>query len=215
MWNHITGDAEFGPLVGRTLGPPGNQLQMNVKQALEMDPKMEIAISDRMYFAGGRQFGTARGFGPPGGGRGGGGQGRSGPNPDAKMNDRFAGTLGKEDLRRPRMELGLGVWTAKTRRYYPMTRIREKGGALIDRLDGKTVLVYVDPETNNLAALNVKAAAAKVQDKDVVLDDGSMVRSGVLLDRKGKRLAMERPQQLFTRWYGWALTFPGGEVFGE
>src|SRR5262249_47176082 len=68
LWNHITGEAEDGPLVGRTLGPLTNLLQMDVKQALLMDPKMRIAISDRLYFAGGKQFGTASGFGP---GRGG------------------------------------------------------------------------------------------------------------------------------------------------
>ena len=38
LWNHLTGEAEYGPLVGRTLGPPGNQLQMNVRQALSRIP---------------------------------------------------------------------------------------------------------------------------------------------------------------------------------
>ena len=108
LWNHVTGEAEYGPLVGRTLGPPGNQLQMNVKQALEQDPKTEIAISDRVYFAGGRQFGTARGIRGVSGGRGSGKIG-AGPNPDAVIAERFPVTLGKEDQRRPRMELGLGV----------------------------------------------------------------------------------------------------------
>jgi len=217
LWNHITGEAEYGPLVGRTLGPPGNLLQMNVKQALAQDPKTEIAISDRVYFAGGKQFGTAGGIGA---GRAGGGQGRAnqgpaGPSPDAVMNDRFRGTLGTEDQRRPRMELGLGVWTATTRRYYPVARIREKGGAFIDRLDGREVLIYVDPESNTPAALFVDSAGARMQDKDIVLDNGSVVQSGVLLNRGGKRLAIDRPQQIFTRWYGFALTFPGGEVFGQ
>jgi uncharacterized protein DUF3179 len=208
LWNHFTGEAEYGPLVGRTLGPPGNQLQMNVKQALEQDPKTEIAISDRVYFAGGKQFGTGAPFG-------GGGQGRAGPNPDAVMTDRFRGTLGKEDQRRPRMELGLGVWTATTRRYYPVARIREHGGALLDRLDGRPVLIYIDSESNTPAALFVNAAGAKMQDHQVHLDSGAVVRSGVLFDRAGKRQAMERPQQIFTRWYGFALTFPGSEVFGQ
>jgi hypothetical protein len=211
LWNHLTGEAEFGPMVGRTLGPPGNLLQLNVRQALEEDPKTEIAISDRVYFAGGKQFGTASGIRP---GRGG-GQGPGGPNPDAVMNDLFRGTLGTEDLRRPRMELGLGVWTATTRRYYPVARIREHGGAFLDRLDGRAVLIYIDPESNTPAALFVKSASAKMQDKDVLLDNGSVVRTSVLFDRAGKRVAMERPQQIFTRWYGFALTFPGSEVFGE
>jgi hypothetical protein len=214
LWNHVTGEAEYGPLVGRTLGPPGNQLQMNVKQALEQDPKTEIAISDRVYFAGGRQFGTASGIGRGGGGRGS-GQTGAGPNPDAVMSDRFRGTLGKEDHRRPRMELGLGVWSDTTRRYYPMARIREHNGAFLDRLDGRVILIYIDPESNTPAALFVKSAGAKMQYKDILLDDGAVVRSGVLLDRGGKRVTMERPQQIFTRWYGFALTFPGSEVFGE
>jgi hypothetical protein len=214
LWNHVTGEAEYGPLVGRTLGPPGNQLQMNVKEALEQDPKTEIAISDRVYFAGGRQFGTASGIGQGGGGRGS-GQTGAGPNPDAVMADRFRGTLGKEDQRRPRMELGLGVWSATTRRYYPMARIREHDGAFLDRLDGRVILVYIDTESNTPAAIFTKSTGVKVQNKEILLDDGAVVRSGLLLDRGGKRVAMERPQQIFTRWYGFALTFPGCEVFGQ
>lgn len=216
LWNHVTGDAEYGPLVGRTLGPPGNELQMNVAQALGMDAKMEIAISDRLYFAGGKQFGTAGGE-SPGRGRGQGAatQGPTGPTSEAVMNGRFQGTLGKEDLRRPRMELGLGVWTNSVHRYYPVARIREHGGAIIDRLDGRRVLIFIDSESNTPAALFVSATSARVQDKDVVLDNGFLVRAGVLLDRAGKHLPMEHPQQIFTRWYGFALTFPAGEVYGQ
>lgn len=214
LWNHITGEAEYGPLVGRTLGPPGNELQVNVAQALAMAPKMEIAISDRIYFAGGKQFGNAGGLGP-GRGQGVANEGQAGPNPNAVMNGRFVGTLGKEDERRPRMELGLGVWTDTTRRYYPVARIREHGGAFIDRLDGRQVLIFIDSESNTPAALFVNAKSARMQDKAVMLDNGSVVRGGVLLDRAGKRLAMEHPQQIFTRWYGFALTFPGGEIYGQ
>src|SRR5947209_9094025 len=89
LWNHITGEAVYGPLLGRSLGPIANLLQMNVKQALELDPKMQIAISDRVYFAGGRQFGTADGFGPSKGipGRGGGPE-----NPNAQLSQMFIAT---------------------------------------------------------------------------------------------------------------------------
>src|SRR5262249_35649637 len=130
------------------------------------------------------------------------------------MNERFRGTLGKEDERRPRMELGLGIWSATTRRYYPVARIEEKGGAFIDRLDGREVLVYIDAESHT-PALFVKSATARMQNDVVLLDNGAVVRSGVLLDKAGKQLPMEDPQQIFTRWYGFALTFPGGEVYGQ
>jgi len=56
----------------------------------------------------------------------------------------FIESLGQEDTRRPRMEIGLGIWTAGTRRYNPVDRIRERGEALIDELDGRSLL-YVDP----------------------------------------------------------------------
>ncbi len=208
LWNHITGEALYGPLVGRNLGPVGNLLQMNVKQALVMDPRMQVAISDRIYFAGGRQFGSGDLL-PLGGSR------QNGPNPNAEMGARFIPTLGKEDPRRPRMELGLGVWTSATHRYYPMERIRERGRAFIDQLDGRKVLIFIDPETNTPAALFVSASSAKVEDNEVRLDNGAIVRDGVLFDRGGKRAATERPDQVFTRWYGFALTFPASEVFGQ
>jgi hypothetical protein len=218
LWSHITGEAEYGPLVGRTLGPPGNELQMNVTQALEKDPKMEIAISDRVYFAGRKAIRRRRRrnrAGPRTRAGGAANQGPAGPNPKAVMGDRFVGTLGQEDQRRPRMELGLGVSTNTTHRYYPVARIREHGGSLIDRLDGRPVLIFIDFESNTPAARFVNAKSAKMQGKDVVLDNDSAVRAGVLLDRACKRLAMEHPQQIFTRWYGFALTFLGGEVYGQ
>ncbi len=208
LWNHITGEAMYGPLVGRNLGPVRNLLQMNVKQALALDSKMQTAISDRIYFAGGRQFGSA-GDPPAGGSR------SKGPNPNVEMSARFIPTLGKEDPRRPRMELGLGVWTSTTRRYYPMERIRQRGRAFMDQLDGRKVLIYIDPETYTPAAMFVNASSTKMRDNEVRLDNGSVVRSGVLFGRGGKRQTAERPQQVFTRWYGFALTFPGCEVFGQ
>jgi hypothetical protein len=173
-----------------------------------MDPKMQIAISDRIYFAGGRQFGSAGG--PPNGGTR-----QHGPDPNAEMGGRFVGTLGKEDQRRPRMELGLGVWTSATHRYYPMERIREHGGAFIDQLDRRKVLIFVNSDTNTPAALFVNASSAKTSSGEIHLDNGAVVRDGALFDRAGKRQAMERPQQVFSRWYGFALTFPGCEIFGE
>ena len=164
---------------------------------------------------GGHQFGTATGFGPGRGPDGGPGRGLGPDNPNAQLSDMFVATLGKEDQRRPRMDMGLGVWTGATHRYYPMERIRERGRAFIGHLDGRKVLIYIDPETHTPAALFVDASAATTQNNEVRLDNGAVVRSGVLFDRGGKRQAAERPQQVFTRWYGFALTFPGCEVVGE
>ena len=217
LWNHITGEAVYGPKVGRTVGPVSNLLHMTVKQALQMDGDTRVAISDQTYFAGSRSLGTAT-RGPAVGGSSGGrgrGLGSSSDNPNARMADRFAATLGKEDVRRPRMDIGLGIWTGSTARYYPMERIRARGEAFIDRFDGKTVLIYVEPESNTPAALFVDATSVKRGDQEILLDGDVKVRAGVLIDRNGERRRAARPQQMHTRWYGFALTFPGCELFGE
>ena len=112
------------------------------------------------------------------------------------------------------MDIGLGVWTGSTRRYYPMELLRERG-PFIDQIDGRSVLIYVEPETAAPSAMFVSAKSARMDGRDVRLDTGSIVRMGVLLDRGGKRQTAERPQQLFTRWYGFSLTFPGSEIAGQ
>jgi hypothetical protein len=207
LWDHITGEALYGPLVGRTLKQISNLLQMNVKQALTIDSKMPIAISDREYFVGGTHFGTAPGFG---GGRG--AERWAASNPNAQLSPVFVETLGKEDTRRARMDMGLGVWTSTTHRYYPMELLKQHGDALIDQIDGRNVLVYVEPETATPDAMFVTAKAAKMDGKDVRLDNGTIVHMGMLLTSDNKPRTVERPSQIFTRWYGFALTFPGCEI---
>jgi hypothetical protein len=204
LWSHITGEALYGPLVGRSLGPIRNLLQTRVDRALEEDPKTRIAISDRPYFVPGKPATPGGPTGP-----------RNNLAPEAQLQDFFIRTLGQEDHRRPRMDVGLGIWTAKTSRYYPMSQIREHGSAFMDQIEGRQVLIYIDPDTNSPAAMFVNSAHAATNDKEVHLDNGAILRKGVLLDRNGRRQVADLPQQMFTRWYGFALTFPGCEVSGQ
>jgi hypothetical protein len=83
----------------------------------------------------------------------------------------------------------------------------------IDRLDGRTVVVYLDPQTSTPAALFVDSTRARLDGSVVRLDNGLTVRNGILKNARGERMTTERPLQLFTRWYGFALTFPGTDVF--
>jgi hypothetical protein len=191
LWRHITGEAVYGELAGHQL-QLSNLLQMTVEQALALDPGMRIAISDRPY----------------------GGDGQIKRNTgEAKLMDMFVKTLGTEDTRRPRMEMGLGIWTDKTRRFYPVSTLREKGKAIIDIIDGKNTLVYLDPTTSTPYALYVEGGNARLVDKEIRLGNGETVRSGVLLNRDGKPIKMERPNQIFTRWYGYSLTFTEAEIY--
>ncbi len=194
LWNHITGEVMYGELAGRKL-PISNLLQVNVKQALSLDPKIAVAISSRPYSGAPRKTDPGKA--------------------DAALLPRFVGTLGTEDTRRPRMDMGLGVWSGGIRRYYPMEIIRHRGEAMIDSIGNRKVLIYIDPEMFVPAALFVDSNTAKLQGKEIRLDSGAVLRSGVLVGRDGKPVPAERPQQIFTRWYGFALTFPESEVFGQ
>lgn len=191
LWKHITGEAVYGELAGRQL-ELSNLLQMTVGQALAMDPGMQIAISDRPY-GGKAQFGQNTG--------------------ESKLMDMFEETLGVEDNRRPRMEMGLGIWTDKSRRFYPVNILRDKGRAVFDKIDGRQVLVYLDPVTSTPSAMYVDAGNVKVKDKDIVLDDGQVVRKGVLIGKDDQKISVQRPNQIFTRWYGFSLTFPGPDIY--
>ncbi len=191
LWNHVTGEAVYGPLLGRKL-TISNLLQMSVKQALARDPDTTVAISSRPFTGRGHQLGA-----------------------DRDLSGRFVGSIGAEDMRRPRMELGLGIWSDRTHRYYPMPAIRKRGEAFFDVFDNRKVLIYVDPETATPAALFVDAREARMHGTEIVLDDGRAIRSSVFVGRDGQPEAVEYPQQIFTRWYGFALTFPGSEIFGQ
>ena len=45
--------------------------------------------------------------------------------------------------------------------------------------------------------------------------DGSYIEGGVFHDPSGERAQIERPHQVFTRWYGFALTFPETEIWSD
>ena len=209
LWNHITGEALYGPLVGTSLGPIGNLFQLSVEQALLRDPSMPIAISNSPYFVNSQAFGAT---GPlAAGGRGMGGRRL---NDDSQLSAAFAGSLGAEDDRLGRMELGLGIVTNDTVRFYTLDAIRNTG-SLIDVVDGRNMLVFMDQTTFTPAALFVDAASAAIEDQEVRLDTGEVVRLGLLFDAAGNRVMADRPQQLFSRWYGFSMTFPESQIYGR
>ncbi|MBL4819515.1 MAG: DUF3179 domain-containing protein [Gammaproteobacteria bacterium] len=195
LWSHMTGEGLYGPHASYKM-PVSNLLQMNVAQAMAMDSDMVIAISDRPY-----KNGT--GFT----------NGRWNPeNLDAKLMPAFVETLGDEDERLDRMAMGLGIWTDDTRRYYPTETIRARGKYLVDEIEGRKLLIVLDPLTSTPTALYWNTDEATIEGRDILLDDGFKISNGVLYDSEGELVEVERPQQLFTRWYGFALTFPGSEI---
>jgi hypothetical protein len=41
------------------------------------------------------------------------------------------------------------------------------------------------------------------------------VEKGVLRTADGEKAEVKRPLRVFTRWYGFSLTFPGTQIYGD
>lgn len=197
-WSHLTGEALYGPLAGERI-PVENVLHTSVRQVLDEDPETLVALSEhprasRRAERGGplaRLLSRVRG-----------------------VPDIFPGTMGAEDERRPRMDMGIGLWTESgAARYYPLEAVEARGRALPDTFDGRRVLVYYDPNAYALLALHVDADRVSWDGDVLHLSGGERIENGLLLGPDGERLPMERPQQVFTRWYGFSLTFPEAEIY--
>ena len=125
-WHHITGEAVCGPLAGARMEMWGVELT-TLEVALDRDPRMVLHRSRPGLF--GRAMGWvtglpgARGWLPPG----------------------MRLTMGSApDKRLPQMEIGLGVLSSGTKRFYPMASM---GDGFQDTLDGKELRVEVDPRS--------------------------------------------------------------------
>ena len=188
-WDHMTGRAVYGPLVGTTLAVSSLR-QTTVEQVLENDPDAMVALSDQ----GIRTNDDMKVSGLLGGIRG-------------RLNSMFSSTVEREDSRRATMDIGIGLWTDDEARYYPLDMVRANDRAIEDTFAGERVLIYIDPTTFVLSAPE--------WDGDVLrLSDGSYIERGLVYDGTGTRLEGVRPLQVFTRWYGFALTFPETEIYG-
>lgn len=192
LWNHVTGEGMHGEHASTRM-PVRNLLQMNADQAVELDNDIRVAISGRPYSVEGRRSRYI--------------------NPDAKLMPMFVQTLGVDDGRRPRMDMGLGVWSESTHRYYPIETLRSRGNYALDEFDGHKTLIYLDPLTSTPRAIFVAADEVNFQDDTIILDGGRKIVSGRLYGAHGEETQANEPLQMFTRWYGFSLTFPDPEVF--
>jgi hypothetical protein len=197
-WNHMTGEAVRGPLKGATL-PIENVYHTTVEQVLAESPEARLAWSDhpaalRDSGDGGGTLGRllARITGVP---------------------DMFPATMGEEDPRRERMEMGLGIWEGDQARYYPMPVVRSWDRALFDDFHGSNVLIYYDPTAYALMAERTDASGATWDGAILRLSNGDRIEAGILYGPNGERKERDRPLQVFTRWYGFSLTFDEPEIF--
>jgi hypothetical protein len=97
----------------------------------------------------------------------------------------FRKTMSSVDDRLPEMASGLGVITDKVQRFYSVQAIKRAGGEIEDQLDGHSILVYIDADDQTPHAIF------------------------------NHEIGEQRPMQLFSRWYGFSLTYPECDVYSS
>ena len=196
FWDHMTGEAVYGPLVGSAL-EVSSLMQTTVEQVLGQDSGALVALSDRAFYTD-EQMSLAGLLG----------------NIRGRLSRLFSSTVKEEDDRRPTMDLGMGIWDGEEARYYPYELITASGNAVLDDFAGRRLVVYLDPSAYALAAAYIDTEGITWDEKVLHFSDGSYIEGGVFHDPSGERAQIERPRQVFTRWYGFALTFPETEIYG-
>ena len=125
----------------------------------------------------------------------------------------FKASLDKEDERHTRMALGLGViYRNQAQRFYPLGYLNS-AGPLFDKLGGERLLIYVDPASKVPVAIHTNAKTADWEGDDLVLDNRERIRDRQRIMPNGAVFECDQPLQLFTRWYGFALTFPTCDIY--
>ena len=114
FWDHLTGEAVYGPGVGRVL-EIANLLHSRADQVLANDPDALIALSDRAMRS--DEDMEPRSLLARVGGR---------------LSRMFRRTVKEEDDRLPTMDIGLGIWRGEEARYYSYERVVAEGRAVLD-----------------------------------------------------------------------------------
>ena len=197
FWDHLTGEAVYGPQVGTAL-ELANLLHSRAGQVLENDPDALIALSDRAMRA--DEDMEPRSLLARVGGR---------------LSSMFLRTVKEEDDRLPTMDIGLGIWDGEEARYYSYERVVAEDRAVLDSFQGKRTLVFLDPSSYVLSAFLVDADGLRWDGDVLRLSNDQYVEGSVLYHPDGTRASGARPLQIFTRWYGFSLTFPDTEIYAE
>lgn len=196
IWNHITGQCLYGTHQDYQLPVLSNPLQKGALQISIEYPNALISISQ--FDDETKKMVTE--------------ENQVRLNQDLQLSERALNTLEFDDNRLPRFDMGLGIWTDKTKKFYPYRKILLEN-ALIDSIDGRQILIYVSPIGVAPEAIYTTATQFEWIDDVLKLNNGQTIQSGVLYDSSGVVVQAERPQQLFQRWYSFSLLFDKCEIF--
>ena len=196
-WDHVTGEAVYGPQVGTVL-EISNLLHSRAGQVLANHPDALVALSDRNLRSD-EDMRTGSLLSRVGG----------------QLSRMFSSTVDKEDARLPTLDLGLGIWKGEKARYYSYRRVVAENSAILDTFQGRQTLVFLDPSSYVLSSFHVDADSVWWDDDVLRLSNGHYIEGSILYHPDQTRVKNARPLQIFTRWYGFALTFPNAEIYGD
>ena len=110
--------------------------------------------------------------------------------------------------------MGIGIWTDDDEaRYYPLPVVRSWDNIVFDSFGGDNVFIYYDPSAYALMAERTEASGASWDGDVLRLSNGDRIQDGILYGADGVQKERDRPLQVYTRWYGFSLTFPATEIF--
>ncbi|MBE2270458.1 MAG: DUF3179 domain-containing protein [Anaerolinea sp.] len=194
-WQHITGECLHGASVGSQLTQIASTREMRAAQAskhknavlltsaLTPEQVKQSAFADRM---------------------------RSNP---GRQEPFISATMASHDERRPRFELGLGVWEVgkdhDTSTFFPLVFLHTQDNVHFNEFNRRRLLVYLAPDAVAPVAAYVDATRAWWEGETLRLNGGNSIQNDMLLLADGSSQPLERPRQLLMRWYGFAVTFPG------
>jgi Protein of unknown function (DUF3179) len=196
VWEHVTGECIRGPLRGAQLNTRSAQY-LTAAQLVEAVPDAKIALSRASLRSRLLNVLLLRRM----------------LRPTGYMPGAFRLSMTKRDKRLPELELGLGIWMNGQARFYPMKAIKSQNNALIDTLGQQQIVVYIDPATGTPAAHRCTAQIQGWDGDMLALDSGERIRNGCVLTAASELQPLDRPNQQFTRWYGFSYLFPACEIF--
>lgn len=199
-WQHITGVALHGPSVGQQLQMLTTTRQMTVAEALTSplnSPATPLILTQALTAAQTKLTRIMEAM-------------RTHPE---RVEATIVQSLAQEDTRRPRFELGLGLWgTANQRLFVPLTTLFMRENVITTTFAGRDVLIYQHPDALSPVAVYLKSHRKQWDGDTLRLDNGALIRHNRYFTAEGKAQPLQHPNQLLMRWYGFAATFRGCEV---
>lgn len=199
-WNHLTGECLHGELAGAELIRLNGLLQMRAAEALSAYPQAQFVLIDDLSD---EETTTAERWNTIY---------RLPENPN--YGDGLNGTGAITDDRLPRHDMGLGLWTATTTRYYSILELYENDGLIVDTVDGRTVIVTVDPDIGLPTAFYSDVDNVSKSYDKILLGDDTYYSKGMIYVNN-ERARMERPNHNAIRWYAFSALFPNCEIYGR